>query len=135
MLKKFSFSKKEKLKSRKQLAQLFATGKYFTTFPVKIFFIENQKPEAINIKIGVGVSSRNFKKAVERNRIKRLLRETYRVNKMPLVDFIDGNKKNVSIFFLYIDKVMPTHVLLKSKMPVIIDKLIKQLSETSITNT
>ena len=67
------------------LNQLFAEGKSFSVFPVKVFYLPIQKEGKQMIKVGVGVSARNFKKAVDRNRIKRLLRECYRLNKLSLL--------------------------------------------------
>lgn len=86
-------------------------------------------PQAVDyaIKAGVGVSARNFRKAVDRNRIKRLLRECYRLNKQSLHSSVDRTQKPVAIFFLYIGKEMPDFILLNEKMQIALGKL-----ETSI---
>lgn len=81
------------------------------------------------IKIGVSVSSKKFKKAVDRNRIKRLLKENYRLNKQPLHEFVANTHIQIAVFLMYIDKTLPNNSLLQKKMPLIIDKLIKTLSE------
>jgi len=130
----FSYSKKEKLKSRKQLEKTFKTGKSFTFFPLKIFYIITDEQDNI-IKTGVGVSSRNFKKAVQRNRIKRLLREAYRTEKQPLHSYLESNEKQLSLFLLFIDKELPQYIFLKEKMKLCIQKLIHQLNEVDIKNT
>ncbi len=75
------------------------------------------------IQAGVGVSARNFRKAVDRNRIKRLLRECYRLNKLPLHERILQSKKNIAVFFLYIGKELPEYTLLDEKMKAVITKL------------
>ena len=98
MPKEFSYNKKEKLKSKKQLDNVFENGKDFTVFQLKIFYILNADQDNI-LKTGVGVSSRNFKKAVQRNRIKRLLREAYRTEKLPLHLYLENNKKNWQYFY------------------------------------
>ncbi len=121
----FSYSKEEKLKSRKLLEQLFATGKSFNTFPVKVLYLEVEEPLDFPIKIGVGCSSRNFKKATDRNRIKRLLRENYRLNKALLHTAIAATNKQIAVFFLYIDKTMPEQEILQTKMPIVVEKLSK----------
>ena len=125
MAKQFSLNKNEKLKSRKQLNQLFVQGKSFLVFPVKAFFVVTSAAQKPVVKIGVGVSKKNFKLAVKRNRIKRLLRETYRINKLPLINLANEQKKNISIFFLYIDKEIMEYNLLNEKMKKIIEKIIK----------
>ncbi len=75
------------------------------------------------IKAGVGVSARNFNKAVHRNRIKRLLRECYRLHKSIVSFSKDDNHKPFALFFLYIGKEIPDFNLLNEKMPVALTKL------------
>ena len=127
---KFSYNKKEKLKSRKHLQQLFTKGKTFTVFPIKVFFALNETQDNF-IKTSVGVSSRNFKKAVDRNYVKRSLREVYRTEKIVLTEFLKQNNKQINLFLLYVDKVLPEHNLLKQKMKKALEKLQQQLNETA----
>ena len=134
MAKEFSYNKKEKLKSKKQLDELFQKGKSFTVFPVKIFYAFAEEQGNV-IKTGVGVSSRHFKKAVQRNRIKRLLREAYRTEKQPLHAYLNNNKKQLVLFLLFIDKELPSYDLLKEKMKLCIQRLIHALNEVDIKNT
>lgn len=126
--KQFSYNKREKLKSRKQLEALFTAGTIFIIFPLKIYYQEVEVQDNI-LKTGVGTSRKNFKKAVERNRIKRLLREAYRIEKPGLLNYLQQNKKQIALFFLYIDKSLPAYDLLKEKMQQSIEKLIKNLNE------
>lgn len=132
---KFSYGKQEKLKSRKLIDQLFAGGKTFSVFPVKVFYLPVEEPLDNPVKAGVGVSTRHFKKAVDRNRIKRLLRESYRLEKQVLYDAVNTRQKRLAVFFLYIDKVKPEPALLQQKMPLILQKLIKALHENTAANT
>lgn len=125
MVKQFSLNKNEKLKSRKQLDELFVKGKPFLVFPVKTVFLLSDTIEKPAVKMGVGVSKKNFKLAVNRNRIKRLLREVYRINKLPLIDFANEKKKNISVFFLYVNKELCEYSVLNEKMKKIIEKIIK----------
>ena len=78
---KFTFNKKDRLKSQKLIEKLFLEGKSVSSFPLKLIYLKTQVSGAHVIKAGVSVSKRNFKKAVDRNRIKRLLRECYRLNR------------------------------------------------------
>jgi len=128
-MKQFSYNKTEKLKSRKQTEELFSKGKSFTIFPLRVLYLPIQQQEG-SVKAGVGVSSRNFKKAVQRNRIRRLLREAYRTEKIPLYHQLENTGGHLNLFLLYIGKEMPEYVLLKEKMRLIIQRLIKELSET-----
>jgi len=71
----------------------------------------------------VGVSARNFRKAVDRNRIKRLLRECYRLNKLPLHEKSKLSNKPLAVFFIYIGKELPEYAVLDEKMKAVITKL------------
>ncbi|MEO7531370.1 MAG: ribonuclease P protein component [Sediminibacterium sp.] len=121
----YSYNKTEKLKSRKVLSELFAKGKSLSAFPVKVFYILAEGDQTI--KAGVGVSSRNFKKAVHRNRIKRLLRECYRLNKLPLHTTVETKQKSLSVFFLYLGKELPAYAMLNEKMQAAIKKLVETI--------
>jgi len=123
------YHKKEKLKSRTELKAVFSTGKSFSVFPIKVFFIEKETNGAsFLVSAGVGVSSRHFKKAVDRNRIKRLLREAYRLEKQPLLQAVASQSKSFAVFFLYLDKELPDHLLIREKVKEAIEKLIKKVT-------
>lgn len=119
--------KSARIKSRASLEQLFASGKSFSIFPIKIFYnvsdFENSKAP---VQIGVGVSARNFKKATERNRIKRLLRETYRTQQ-ELIIVPEGKK--LDVFFLYIGKELPAFSDLKLVLASVMKKLSERLNK------
>lgn len=98
----FSFNKHEKLKSKKLIEQLFAEGKAVSAFPLRLVYLPTtfDNPN-IKVKTGVSVSKRNFKTAVARNRIKRLLREAYRLHKPELFNKISTQ---YAFMILYIGK-------------------------------
>ena len=98
----FKFPKAEKLKHKREIDLLFAKGKWQTCGNLRIISINlEKKPQEdfliSNQKFGVSVSKRYFKKAVDRNRIKRLLRETYRLNKEIFTDAF--GKNSISMIF------------------------------------
>jgi len=118
-----SFPTLEKLKSKKLLDELFTSGKKLNEYPIKLVYKQLNFEDDVLFKAGVSVPKRNFKKAVDRNRIKRLLREAYRLNK----HLIHGefNKKYVCMF-LYLGKEMPTFELLNTKMIHLLNKLVEK---------
>lgn len=113
----------EKLKSKKLLDELFSSGKKINAFPIKLVYKQLNFEDDTLIKAGVSVPKRNFKKAVDRNRIKRLLRESYRLNKHIVYDGFD--KKYVCMF-LYLGKEMPTFEELHSKIEILLAKLLEK---------
>jgi len=78
---KFSFKKAERLCEKKSIGQLFKTGRSFFYYPFKVVFLPLNEQADYPAKILISVPKRNFKKAVDRNRLKRLIREAYRKNK------------------------------------------------------
>ena len=122
-----SYAKAEKLKSRKALNALFTGGKSFAVFPVKIFWMPAAPDSDRPMQAGVGVSARHFKKAVDRNRIKRLLRECYRLNKHSLLATLEAKEKKVVVFFLYVGKELPDYTMLNEKMQQALTKFEEQL--------
>src|SRR5206468_9102811 len=100
-----------KLKSRKLVEDLFASGKSLTVFPLRVSykFLPLGEEEKSNLQIGVTASRKNFKRAVDRNRIKRLLREAYRLQKKELLELMAVKKLKGYVFFMYVDKALPTY--------------------------
>ena len=77
------------------------------------------------MQAGIGVSSRNFKKAVDRNRIKRLMREAWRLQKNKLEESLQHKNKTMSVFILYSGKELPEYSVVFEKFTTIINRLIK----------
>ena len=130
MAKQAGFGKMEKLKSRKLIEELFARGKSINVFPVRISYIFSN-PEADEkplLQVGVSVSKRNFKRAVDRNRIKRLLREAYRLQKKELLELLTEQKKKGFVFFIYTDKQLPEYSLISDTITKALNVLKKKVS-------
>ncbi len=122
----FSFPKNEKLKSKKRFEQLFAEGKSISSFPLKLIYVKTELPENIKVQVGVSVPKRIFKSAVKRNRIKRLVREAYRLNKQGVFNNSEGN---YAFLFLYLGTEMPTYAGLEKKMLAILQKFINTVND------
>ena len=78
---RYTLGKEEKLKSKTLIEQLFAEGKNVKSFPFRLIYLKVNHADEFPIKVGFSVPKRNIKLAVNRNRIKRLMREVYRKNK------------------------------------------------------
>lgn len=143
MSKQFTLGRNERLKSRKQIDKLFAEGKSFVVNPFRVYFIVNDVPIAIgrlmmngSVRFGVGVSSKNFKRAVDRNRIKRLTREAWRLQKndpiaIGLKELLKAQNKQLNVFFIYIGKELPDFTTVKDKVAVALKKLLDKVNENN----
>ena len=94
---KTTYSKIEKLKNKTLMDNLFIEGRSVTVFPLRLIFLETHFIEDITAKCGVSVGKKNFKNAVDRNRIKRVFRDSFRLHqhKLPNVDIIAMCKSDV----------------------------------------
>ena len=102
---KATYSRQEKLKSKKLIEQLFVEGKSVSDFPLRLVYMEVEFGDDSKQKTGVSVSKRNFKRAVDRNSIKRLLREAYRLQKD---DYFNNITTQYAFMILYIGKEKPS---------------------------
>lgn len=130
---KATFRKHERVKSRKLIEALFRNGKVLQAPPLRITWLP--LPQAGLLQAGVGVSARNFKKAVQRNRIKRLLRETYRLQKAPLQAVLQQQQQGVALFILFTGKQLPEYPYLYKKTGQALDLLLQQLHAPAQNHT
>jgi ribonuclease P protein component len=131
--KRFTLGKNERLKSRKQIEQLFTDGKNFPLSPFRIYYrlMPIITGSRSNLQFGAGVSGKNFKRAVDRNRIKRLTREAYRVQKIQLQEILKQKGVQLNLFFIYTGKELPVFSMMKEKVNVILNKMIKIVNESN----
>ncbi|GAL60569.1 ribonuclease P protein component [Algibacter lectus] len=122
----FTYPQQEKLKSKKLIEKLFTEGKSVSAYPLRMVYLSTRFNEDILAKTGVSVSKRNFKKAPDRNRIKRLLREAYRLNK---AEYFNNLTAQHAFMILYIGKEKPTFVQVETKMKQVFEKFSNKISE------
>ena len=121
---KFTLKAQERLKSRKVIQHLFKEGKSFTHFPFRVIYLETEN-HLLPLQAGFSVSKRHFKKAVDRNRIKRLMRECYRLQKNNLKTELEENHKSLVVFFIYTGNELPKYELVFEKTGSVLGKLEK----------
>ncbi|MFB9052033.1 ribonuclease P protein component [Formosa undariae] len=123
---KQTYGKTEKLKSKITIDKLFAEGKTVSAYPLRLVYIKTNFEDNVSLKTGVSVSKRNFKLAVDRNRIKRLLREAYRLNKNEHLAAVSGP---YAFMIMYSNKDMPSYEFIEKKMITLFQKFIKAEAE------
>jgi len=127
--KKFSLGSKERLKSRKSIEQLFTNGKKIVIAPYRTLYLMNTSQGKPILRFGAGVSARNFKKAVDRNRIKRLIREAYRLQKNELQEQLIAKNSSLDIFIIYTAKELPVYQDVYMKVGLVLEKLNRLLEQ------
>ena len=84
-----TLGKQERLKSKKLIEKLYAEGDSVKTFPLRLMYVQTAHTSEFPCQVGVSVAKRNYKLAVDRNRLKRLMRETYRLQKQIVYNNLD----------------------------------------------
>jgi len=121
MVKRFGFPKKQRLKSRKLIEEVFTGGKTVTAFPLRASYLYTKGNGLL--QVGVTASKRNFKKAVDRNRIKRLIREAYRLQQHTLLFPLQEKQVNGAVFFMYTDRTIAPFQVIQEAMEQCLKKL------------
>ncbi|HAI85133.1 MAG TPA: ribonuclease P protein component [Chitinophagaceae bacterium] len=122
----FTFPKHQKLKSRKQIDLLFAQGKAIQTSPVKLTYLYLPQGTTL-LQMGVVASKRHFKKAVHRNRAKRLMREAFRLQQQPLHNWLQQHGGQLFLFLSYNHHEIITQQAVIVSVEKILRKLIQKL--------
>lgn len=125
----FSFRKSERLCSKKLIDRLFSEGKPVFAFPLKIVYLEAELTSEFPAQAGFAVSKKNFKRAVQRNLIKRRMREAYRINKQDF--YANLNEKQVAVFFVFTGKDIADYAVIESAIKKGLKKLTREIQSKS----
>ncbi|NLA23876.1 MAG: ribonuclease P protein component [Bacteroidales bacterium] len=127
-------SKHERLCARKDIENLFKNGKYLNLNGLKIVYLVNQNSKTENVKILISVPKRLYKKASDRNLIKRRVREAYRKNKSILKENINKLNLELHIAFIISSNKMPNYAEIETKILVSLQTLNNSLITTQRNN-
>ena len=126
---KFTLGRSNKLKSRKLIKEIFEEKQVVNAYPLRAFYLCKEDLDR-PFQVGFSVSKRNFKSAVKRNRIKRLMREAFRLQQDLLSKALTGKEIKVAILFIFADKEMPSYDQVFAKMEKALLKLEKRILAT-----
>ncbi|MFB3386259.1 ribonuclease P protein component [Flavobacterium sp. LAR06] len=128
----FTYPKNERLKSKTTIGLLFSEGKSVSKYPLRLVYRQAEAHSEEKIKMGVSVSKKYFKSAVDRNYFKRVLRETYRLNKHLLWDNLE---QPYSLMFFYQTKDKLSYEEINIKTIQLFEKFLQQINKTTDSET
>jgi len=112
------------MKSRKQIEHLFKAGKTVSAQPLRLYYVLQPLPAGeCSLLFGVAVGTKHFKRAVHRNRVKRLIREAWRLQKNELQQQLQQSGLQMQVFVLYTGKELPAYQLIYDKTTIALQKL------------
>lgn len=129
-----TFGKEYKLCRQKLIDLVFKSGKIVKQYPFVVHFLEVEEELDAPFQITISAPKRNFRRAHDRNRIKRLMRESIRLNKMILENQISKNQKKLILFMVYTSKEEMPYTTLLKKNELLFDQIIKQIEENDKKN-
>ncbi|NNM93838.1 MAG: ribonuclease P protein component [Bacteroidia bacterium] len=122
-----SLRKMERLHGKKSIEALFRSGSSYTASPIRMLYIARGIPDAGSMAAAFSVPSKTFKNAVDRNLLKRRMREAYRQNKTTLYDTVRKAKVQCTAMFIYIAKSKLPYSEIESKLLVTLHHLQKRI--------
>ena len=124
---KYTLGKEERLKSKKLIEKLYGERNSVKAFPLRMIFLQTEHTSDFPAQVGVSVPKRNFKLAVDRNRIKRLMRESYRLQKEIVYDNLD---KPYVFMISYLGKQECTYEEMFLKMEKLLTRFVEEIKNS-----
>ncbi|MEQ8908197.1 MAG: ribonuclease P protein component [Vicingaceae bacterium] len=120
----FGLPKKERIYLKEEIQELFKKGRWSKQHPIRLVSVsrESEAQEA-TVKMGVSVPKKNLKRAVDRNKIKRLIKESYRLHKKPLLEKCKKEEKSCLLMFVYGDKELLPYPRIEKKIILLLQEL------------
>lgn len=127
--------KSERLDKKKVIEKMFAGGSHsFSVFPLRVVYLPVEELEA-NASILVSVSKRRFKRAVKRNRVKRQIREAYRIHKHGLLEVLTQRQVRIAIAFIYLSDKLVASALIEERMKTALARIAEKITTIATANT
>jgi ribonuclease P protein component len=122
---KNTFPLKEHLKSKSVIEQLYANGSSVTAFPLRAVFLEQEHDrQPTPAAILISVAKKRFRHAVDRNLVKRRIREAYRTSKHPFIEALENNGKKMAVAIIYVDNKHNSTAFIRKKMTRLLESIL-----------
>ncbi len=131
---KQTLKKQERLKSSRVIRLLYEKGHTFLVHPYKVNWMVGSRESRYPARALFGVSRKNFRKATERNHLKRLCREAYRKNKHILYDYLDSRNLECNLSLIYVGKSTMEFSMIEKKIIGLLKRLVSDIDNHSRKN-
>lgn len=118
-----TFKREERLKSKRLISKIFDEGDSFVIHPFKVLWMKSELKSIYPVQAAFVVSSKKFKRSVDRNLIKRRMKEAYRMGKNDVYNFISTRKEQCAIIFIYIGTNIESYNMIEEKINLSLSRL------------
>lgn len=112
----FKFSKEDKITGEKRIDNLFRNGDSFIAYPLRVLCLKNNRQATPTVSVLISIPKKRIKSAVKRNRMKRLIREAYRLNRHVLNDGLSEGSISADVGFVYVKDDLADYALIEKAM-------------------
>ena len=133
---KNTLRKPDKLKSAIAIEALYSENQFIVSYPLKCYYSFSNNADSVSkVKVAFTVPKRTFKNAVNRNKIKRRMREAYRLNYKNILDLSNENEKQLLLFIIYIGKEELNYTTIEKNMQAVLQKIRKKVYSTIVISS
>lgn len=123
----FEFPKKQRLSNEKEIERLFLNNNSFEESPFRIVWKFEENKNEVAIKLLIVVPKKRLNLASERNKVKRIVRDAYRKNKLILEDYLKESKKQINLAIIYQQEKIVDYTIIEEKIKVLLGRLKEDL--------